>query len=221
MARVHTSYRPRAALLLASACVLGCGSDRVVPSLTSVTPALVCGSDAATLALAGDGFEARVAGVLGQPAGESPTVTATESGGSPAVLPSRWLSAASLAVDLPSERLAAGIYDVVVTNPDGASATLPQSLHVDPAPRVDNAMPMNLCSTGGDFTVSGANFVAGATISLTDGTMSIAGSSVVVVSPTQLTVHFPANTYADNARLDLTVTNPDGCAFTLASALRR
>src|SRR4051812_23175342 len=117
MAKVHTAYRRRMAWVLASACALGCGSDRITPSLTSVTPSLVCGSDAATLALAGDGFEARVVGLLGQPTGESPTVTAAASGGSPVVLPSRWLSTAALAVELPGELLAVGVYDVVVTNP--------------------------------------------------------------------------------------------------------
>jgi hypothetical protein len=207
--------------MLASACALGCGSDRVTPSLTSVTPALVCGSDATTLALAGDGFEARVVGLLGQPTAESPTVTATASGGSPVVLPSRWLSVAALAVDLPSELLAVGVYDLAVTNPTGARAALPQSLTRVASPRVDNAMPNQLCVGGGDFTVTGANFVAGATAVLGDGATTLPGTNVVVASATQLTMHLGANTFADNARLDLTVTNPDGCAGTLVSALKR
>jgi hypothetical protein len=210
--------------MLASACALGvaaCGSGRVVPSLTSVSPALLCGGEAATLALAGQGFEARVVGLATQPAGESPTVTATASGTSPVVLPSRWLSSTALAVDLPADLLVAGVYDVTVANPDGASTTLPQSFTRVASPHVDSVTPAMLCSTGGDFTVAGSGFVAGATITLTDGTMTLPGSNVVVTSATQLTVHFGANTFANNANLDLTLTNPDGCGFTLASALKR
>jgi hypothetical protein len=221
MTEVHTAYRR---LMLASACALGvaaCGSGRVVPSLTSVTPPLVCGGSAATLLVAGQGFEARVAGVLDRPAGETPTVTATASGGSPVVLPSRWLSTTSLAVDLAPQLLGIGSYDLTVANPDGASTTLPHALSRVASPRVDNVTPGMLCGTGGDFTVAGADFVAGATVTLGDGTMTLPGASVVVTSATQLTVHFAANTFANNAQLDMTVTNPDGCAFTLANALKR
>jgi hypothetical protein len=173
------------------------------------------------LALAGDGFEARVVNALGQPAAESPTVSATAGAGSPVLLPSRWLSAASLAVDLPGSFLDAGAYDVTVANPDGATSTLAHALTVVAAPRVDNVTPAMLCATGGDFTVTGADFDAAATVALTDGTVTIAGSNVVVDSATQLAVHFAANTFADNARLDLTVTNPSGCSFTLVDALKR
>jgi len=221
MSEVHAAYRR---LMLASACALGvaaCGSGRVVPSLTSVTPAAICGSASTELFLAGQGFEARVAGVLDQPAGETPTVTATASGGSPVVLTSRWASTTELIVDLPGTLLGPGVYDVTVANPDGATTTLPRSLSRLSSPRVDSVTPGMLCSTGGDFTVAGADFVAGATVALTDGTMTLPGTSVVVTSATQLTVHFAANTFANNASLDLTVTNPDGCAFTLTAALKR
>ena len=78
-----------------------------------------------------------------------------------------------------------------------------------------------LCATGGDFTVAGAGFAAGATVTLGDGKNTLAGSNVVVASPSSLTVHFGANSFANNARLDLTVTNPDGCSDTLANALKR
>ncbi|HEX8954336.1 MAG TPA: hypothetical protein VF945_20925, partial [Polyangia bacterium] len=149
------------------------------------------------------------------------TVTATAAGGSPVALPSVWQSTAALAVDLPAGLLDAGSYDVAVANPDGAQATLAQALTRDPGPRVDGVMPPQLCSTGGDFTVTGAGFVAGAAVTLSDGATTLPGSNVVVASPTQLTVHFAANSFANNAALDLTVIDPSGCSATLAAALHR
>ncbi|HEX6835624.1 MAG TPA: hypothetical protein VF334_03575, partial [Polyangia bacterium] len=102
-----------------------------------------------------------------------------------------------------------------------ARATLPQAFTSDPGPRVDNVTPPQLCSTGGDFTVTGAGFAAGATVTLSDGTTTVPGSNVAVASATQLTVHFGTNTFANNAALDLTVANPDGCSGTLTAALHR
>ena len=224
MTPVHTAYRRRLVAPLACACALAaaaCDGGRVVPSLASVTPARACSGAATTLALAGSGFEARVVGALGSPTAEAPAVTATASGGSPVTLPSRWQSTAAIAVDLSATLLPAGSYDVAVTDPDGARASLPQALAIDAAPRVDSAMPPQLCSTGGDFTVAGAGFAAGATVTLSDGATTLAGSDVVVASPTQLTVHFAANSFANNASLDLTVTNADGCGATLTGALHR
>lgn len=127
----------------------------------------------------------------------------------------------ALSVAVPAGTLAAGTYDIAVANPDGARATLPQAFISEPGPRVDNVTPPQLCSTGGDFTVTGAGFAAGATVTLTDGATTLPGSNVAVTSATQLTVRFGANSYANNAQLDLTVANPDGCSGTLTAALHR
>jgi len=223
MTPVHTAYRLRLVALLASACALvaACDGGRVAPSLLTVTPARACGGTATTLALAGSGFEARVDGVLGTATAVEPAVTATAGGGAPVPLASRWLSTAALSVAVPAGMLAAGTYDIAVANPDGARATLAQAFTSDPAPRVDNVTPPQLCSTGGDFTVTGSGFVAGASVTLSDGTTTLPGTNVAVASATQLSVHFGTNSYANNAQLDLTVANPDGCSGTLASALHR
>ncbi|HEX6839196.1 MAG TPA: hypothetical protein VF334_21615, partial [Polyangia bacterium] len=107
---MHTAYRRRLGVLLASACALvaACDSGRVAPSLVSVTPTRACAGTATTLAIAGSGFEARVDGVLGTATSEQPAVTATAGGGSPVLLASAWLSTAALRVDLAAGTLAAG-----------------------------------------------------------------------------------------------------------------
>jgi hypothetical protein len=207
--------------MLASACVLGCGSDRVTPSLTSVTPHPLCGDGAATLALGGTGFAARVVGLLGQPAGETPTVTFAGDG-SPVTLPSRWLSTTALAVDVPGGVPAYGTYDLIIANPDGAQTKGLGAFARLSAPRVDNVAPGMLCATGGDFTVTGDGFVAGAIAAISDNSGTLGAMSVSVASPTQLTAHFVGtNNFANNASLDFTVTDPSGCSGTLAGALKR
>lgn len=223
MSRVHAAYRSCCLALVAGACALaaGCDAGHVVPALARVTPALVCGGTAAALTLDGSGFEARVDGVLGAATSEIPTVSVAASGGSPVLLPSRWRSTAMLDATVAPGLLAAGRYDVSVANPDGARATLLQALASDASPAVDNVMPVQLCATGGSFTVTGSGFAAGATVSVSDGTRTLPGSNVAVTSATQLTVQLGANTFANNAALDLTVTNPDGCSGTLATALHR
>jgi hypothetical protein len=224
MSPVHTAYRRRPVVRLAGACALAgcvlasCGDDRVAPTLDSVTPARAC--SAVTITLAGSGFEARVAGLLGRPTAEAPAVLAATSGGSPVTLPSRWQSADAIAADVPAT-LAAGSYDLTVVNPDGARATLAGAFSVDAAPTITSVTPPQLCSTGGDFTVTGDALAAGAAVTLDDGAMTLAGGDVAVASPTQLTVHFGSNTFANNASLTLTVTNPDGCSGALANALHR
>ncbi len=223
MSRVHAAYRSCCLALLAGACALAgaCDAGNVTPSLTSVTPARACGGMATSLALAGSGFEARIDGVLGTASAEVPTVTATAGGGSPVTLPSRWLSTAALGATVAAGTLAAGTYDVTVANPDGARATLAQAFTSAPGPRVDNVAPVQLCSTGGTFTVTGAGFASGAAVSVSDGTMTLPGTNVAVASATQLTVQLGSNSFANNAALDLTVTNPDGCSGTLTGALHR
>ena len=221
---MHAAYRRRQVALLAGACALAaaaCDGGRVTPSPATVSPALVCGEGAATLMLAGSGFEARLDGALGQPTAESPAVTLAR-GSSTVALASRWLSTTALAVDLPAAVPGDGRYDLTVINPDGARATLVQAFARDAAPRVDGVNPPQLCSTGGDFTVTGGGFADGATVAISDGASTLAADNVSVASAAQLTARFVgANDFANNASLDLTVTNPDGCSASLAGALHR
>ena len=110
---------------------------------------------------------------------------------------------------------AAGAVDVVVTNPDGQSATLASgytySQSVPPSPSITSITP-NTGSTSGGTTVSisGANFQTGATV--TFGTA--AATSVNVQNSTTISALTPANAAGT---VNVIVTNPGGQSGTLAS----
>src|SRR5262245_40016401 len=108
---VHGAYRIRLLVALVGGGALpGCSTPAPTPTLTSVTPGLLCSGQKGTLTLAGDGFVARLSDVLGQPAAETPAVSATmvasiQGGplaGAPVTLPSRWQSVEQLTADVPA-----------------------------------------------------------------------------------------------------------------------
>src|SRR6185437_800060 len=63
---------------------------------------------------------------------------------------------------------AAGAFNVIVTNPDTQSATLTNGFaYLGPAPTVTGIAPTSGVTTGGtSVTISGTNFVSGATVSI-------------------------------------------------------
>lgn len=101
----------------------------------------------------------------------------------------------------------AGLVDVVVTNPDPASQTSTLSdgftYIAPPAPSISSINPSRSFSTGGrGFTLTGANFASGATITLG----GVSATSVSFVNSTTLT----GTTGARSAGLvDIVVTNAD------------
>src|SRR5581483_711212 len=108
---------------------------------------------------------------------------------------------------------AAGIVNVVVTNPDAQSATLANGFaYLAPPPLVTSVTPTSGPTSGGTaITISGSNFLAGATVTV-GGT---AATAVSVVNGTTIT----ATTAAHAAgAVDVTVINPDGQSSTLAGA---
>jgi hypothetical protein len=215
--KLHAAYRRCLLVALAS----GCTSLAPAPSLTSVTPARVCTTAAATLTLAGDGFGVRLHDVLGQPAADLPSVTVSD-GGPTLALPTRWQSVEEVLADLAANTLGAGRFDVTVTNPDGAAATLAMALTVEGPPRVDSVMPTRLCSGGSTLTVAGAGFLDGATTSLLDpaGGMRLAATRTTVSAPTRLDAQFGAPAFNGNPSLTLVVANADGCSAALPNAVR-
>lgn len=81
----------------------------------------------------------------------------------------------------------------------------------NPAPNLTSLSPTSGTATGGTMvTLSGTNFVSGATISFGGS----AGTSVVFNSASSISVHSPA--HAAGA-VDVVVTNPDGQSDTIAS----
>jgi hypothetical protein len=106
---------------------------------------------------------------------------------------------------------AAGAVNVVVTNPDGQSATLSGGFTYVALPTVTGISPGNGSTAGGTVvTISGTNFATGASVSL--GGTSATG--VTVVSATSITASTPA--HAAGA-VSVVVTNPGGLSGTLPS----
>ena len=106
---------------------------------------------------------------------------------------------------------AGGAVNVVVTNPDTQTGTLTNGFTYRAAPTISSVTPNNGSLGGGTaVTISGANFVTGATISL-DG---IAATNVVVASATQITAITPAHVAGS---VNVVVTNPDTQSGTLTN----
>ena len=105
--------------------------------------------------------------------------------------------------------------NVTVTNPDTQNATLPSwftyTSITSPVPTVTSVSPNNGSVNGGiAVTVTGTNFVSGATVSFS-GT---AATNVMVSSPTTITTITSAHA---TGAVDVTVTNPDTQSVTLPS----
>ena len=107
---------------------------------------------------------------------------------------------------------AAGAVNITVTNTDGQSSTLTSGFtYVLPAPTVSNVSPNTGLTTGGTaITITGTNFVAGATV-------TVGGSpatGVTALNSTTITATTPAHAVG---AVSVTVTNPDTQSGTLAS----
>jgi hypothetical protein len=105
-----------------------------------------------------------------------------------------------------------GSASVVVTNPDGQSATLANGFTFGaPAPTVTSVSPTTGLTSGGtSVTLTGQNFTSGATVTFGGA----AATSVVVASATQITANAPPAHKPGS--VNIVVTNPDGQRGTLA-----
>ena len=119
------------------------------------------------------------------------------------------VSATQITANTPAH--AQGSVNVVVTNPDGQSATLAGGFTFKaPAPTLTTVSPSSGPTTGGTaVTMTGQNFASGATVTFGGA----AATSVVVVSATQITAHTPPHAQGS---VNVVVTNPDGQSATLA-----
>ena len=164
-----------------------------VPTLTGITPDQVApGSGNTQITLSGNNF------VPG----------ATVQFGS-AQLTASYVSATQLTATIPSAQLTtAGVVNVTVTNPTpggGVSNTLAFVIGNNPVPTVSGLSPNRVLagSAAITLTVSGTNFVNGATI-------RFAGKAVATtfVSSTELTTTLSASQLATGGRFSVTVNNP-------------
>ena len=112
-----------------------------------------------------------------------------------------WVSSTSLMLTTPAH--AAGLVNVVVTNPDTQSGTGTGLYTYAVAPTVSAVSRSTGSSLGGDsVTISGSGFQANAVVTLG----GIAAGSVVWTSSSRLTVVTPAHAIG---LVDVVVTNPD------------
>jgi hypothetical protein len=167
------------------------------PVLTSLAPLSGPIAGGMTVTLTGVGF--------------SPPVTVTFGGATGTVTGG---SATSISVQSPPHP--AGSVDVVVTNPDGQSTTLPaayaySATSVPPPPVVTSLSPTSGATGGGTVVVvAGSGFDPAASV-----TVGGASAAVVSRSGSSLTVNTPP---MGAGPADLVLSNPDGQRATLPGA---
>src|ERR1035437_5129082 len=103
---------------------------------------------------------------------------------------------------------AAGTYDIVVQNGDGQTGLLAAAYTAEPAPSLVSISPSSgKLASGTACTLSGNYFLAGASVTFSGAS----ATSIVVVSPTQITCVLPSGSGAEN----IVVQNTDGQNSTL------
>jgi large repetitive protein len=208
-------------------------ADETQPAITALLPddSACPGLVPAQLTLMGTGF--LVVNSVGPTVtfgGNAATVVGAPSGCSALVGPpdidETVDTCTSITIDVPNfASLAAGTYNVVVTNPaipsanclGLASAPFPFVV-VDP-PTVTSIVPDRVCEDlPMTYTVNGTNFTLQTTVTLTDGVTTYTGTvNPASAIPNQLTVDFGA--LLNPGTYDLTVSNGPGCEDTLVAAL--
>lgn len=102
---------------------------------------------------------------------------------------------------------------LVVTNPPPADCASSDAVTVtfDPPPRVDSVAPATVCEGGSQITINGANFLAGASVTLMCPTVTLtAGTVTVTPDGTQIGATFGGGAVPGDT-CDVIVQNPDGC----------
>lgn len=225
--------------LLSVVCVVGwslvaCSArrDGPVPHISSVAPPIVCTAQApTTITITGSGFSPAVRDALTDRASVLMPQIFLADGGvetevpAPGVsLPAGSRDGTQLVAVIPPNLVGPGIagaadvsYDLHVVNPNGHDDVLVDALLVVAPPDLLAVDPVT-GPRGSTVTVAltGAGFRSGMTVTL-ESTPAVAGTNIVIVSPTSATVDFDLTgvalgTYA------ITVTNPEGCLDTLPAA---
>ena len=163
----------------------------VGPSISSVSPTSGTTSGGTSVTISGAGFVAGATVLFGSTAGTVTAITAT-----------------SITVTTPAH--AAGVVNVVVKDPSGQSATLANSFTYAAAPTISRISPTSGTRNGGTtVTISGSNFVSGATV-----TFGSTQATVRSLSSTSISVRTPAHAAGT---VNVVVTNPSGQSATLTN----
>jgi len=185
------------------------GSNWSVPSITSISPNPQAQGTTETIDVYGTGF------VNGATVSFPSTINGYISVNGPATFVASGHLTASITIGINTPT---GNTDMIVTNPNNGVDT--GVFTVDAAPTITLVSPTSYPqgATNNDVTITGTNFVAGAQVTFSDGDISV---NTVTVDPsgTFLTANItivpiaPA-TPGTTSTGDITVTNPDGGAFT-------
>ena len=127
----------------------------------------------------------------------------------------------TLPAHLTSQTGPEGLYNLVVTNVDGQSVTLPNAFRVTyPPPAITSITPSSAISNGvvGITDLAGSNFMTGATVKLVKiGESPIATINGPIVQPNKILCFFDL-TGQPVGIWDVVVNNPDGQNGTLPGA---
>ena len=163
------------------------------PTITSITPNSGPVAGGTSVAIVGTNFVA------------TPSVTIN------AVAATGETFNSSTSVDATTPAVAAGTYNVVITNPDAQSDTLVGGYTYNAVPTVSSITPTSGVAIGGTSVVlAGTGFLAGAAVTI-DGNPA---TSVVIDSAIQITCNTPAGTVGAK---NVVVTNTDSQLGTLVS----
>jgi len=163
------------------------------PTVTSFTPANGPAAGGTVVTITGTNFQSGATVMFGDAAAASVTIN----------------SATSISATAPAH--ASGGVTIVVTNPDGQSATAGTFTFAPSGPTVTSFVPTFGPSAGGTVvTITGTNFQSGATVKFGDAS----AASVTFNSATSITATTSAHA---PAIVPLIVTNPDGQSITALS----
>ena len=183
-----------------SAALAGALTISPAPSVTGITPtSLGAGAVSQTVTITGTGF---ASGALVAFSGSGITVN-----GLPVVN-----SATSITANITITGGATpGVRNVLVTNTDGGVGTGLSLFTVNAAPAVTSLAPLALGqgATSQTVTITGSNFVSGATVSFGGAGVTVNGTPVFN-SATSLTADVTVSAGATTGARSATVTNPDG-----------
>ncbi len=221
------------ALLLAAALFVGCGHsmDGPTPTITKIVPSVACNQLDTTVTITGTGFVPVPEQTLQKMSVLLlPTVTLVDASGTKtAIDPAAvtWTDQTSMTFIVhASLGLAPGVYDVVVTNPTGKSATAKGALTIVPPPTLVSIKPTEVCDMRTtQVTLTGMNFrddPTTAPLLVTIGTptptvLSEASGAVMFVDAQTVTVNIPPG--LPDGVWSVTIQNADGCSSTLDNAL--
>ena len=213
--------------------LVGCGHgmDGPTPTITKIVPSVACNQLDTTVLVTGTGFVPVPEKTLQKMSVLIlPTVTLVDaSGNKTAIDPASvtWTDETSMTFIVhASLNLAPGVYDVVVTNPTGKSATAHGALTIVPPPMLISIKPTEVCDMRTtQVTLTGMSFrddPQTAPLLVTIGTptptvLSEADGAVVFVDPQTVTVNLPSG--LPDGVWSVTIQNADGCSSTLDNAL--